>query len=217
MLLRKYINITVALAVSTLLHGVFVFYKTDGMGEDVVDAQASVTVQVSLISKTAAPVEARKTNVPVIDRPVAAESAPLLTGVDEQQEERLDQNQPVAQEAQLVDAMPADFSDVREDQQSRNAGARADQLGKYIHEAINRHKRYPYMARRQHREGLVRLNFVMHPDGQVTDIAIIESSRFQALDAAARQAVQAISPFHMAAEYLQMRHDYNVDIDFRLN
>jgi TonB family protein len=150
-------------------------------------------------------------------KPVVAKSSPLVSGMDEQQGEQLDQDQPAAQDAQLTDAIAADFSDISEEQQSRNAGERADQLGKYIHEAISRQKRYPYMARRMRREGLVRLNFVMHPDGQVTDIAIVQSSRFQALDTAARQAVQAISPFHLAAEYLQMQHDYNVDIDFRLN
>jgi len=111
----------------------------------------------------------------------------------------------------------SDYSDPQPEQQSQQQGQRADELRKFVYQAINREKHYPYMARRQHREGLVKLNFVMHPNGTVTDIAIVESSRFHMLDKAAMQAVESISPFHLAAEYLTMQQHYDVGIDFRLN
>lgn len=83
--------------------------------------------------------------------------------------------------------------------------------------AINRQKRYPYTAVRQQREGIVNLSFAIHPDGKVTDIEIVQSSRFAALDRAAVNAVESISPFVTAADYLETIHQYNVNIDFRLN
>ena len=61
------------------------------------------------------------------------------------------------------------------------------------------------------------MTFTIHPDGLVTDIEIIKSSRFRALDKAAIHAVASISPFALAADYLEETHHYNVDIDFRLN
>ena len=91
------------------------------------------------------------------------------------------------------------------------------QLLQLIYMEINKHKHYPYIAKRRGREGLVKLNFVMHPDGKVTDIAIVETSHFAVLDNAARHAVQAISPFRVAADYLDSYHRYDVNIDFRLN
>ena len=86
-----------------------------------------------------------------------------------------------------------------------------------LYSAINNQKHYPYTAIRQRREGLVNLTFTIHPDGLVTDIEIIKSSRFRALDKAAIHAVASISPFALAADYLEETHHYNVDIDFRLN
>ena len=73
------------------------------------------------------------------------------------------------------------------------------------------------MAKRRGNQGLVRLKFVMHPDGQVGDIAIVQSSRYALLDEAATRAVQSISPFRLAASYLDQVHRYDVDIEFRLN
>ena len=93
----------------------------------------------------------------------------------------------------------------------------SEQLLSLLHQAIDKHKRYPYQARRQRREGLVKLQFVVHPNGQVTNVSVVQSSRFDALDDAARDAVNAISPFQLAANYIYEQHIYDVDIDFRLN
>ncbi|MFW2372532.1 MAG: energy transducer TonB [Gammaproteobacteria bacterium] len=92
-----------------------------------------------------------------------------------------------------------------------------DALLQLVYQAISEHKRYPYMARRLGQQGKVSLNFVMHPDGQVTDVVVIESSRYSVLDRAAEQAVVAISPFAKAAEYLSYEKVFDIAVDFRLN
>ena len=92
-----------------------------------------------------------------------------------------------------------------------------DVLMQLVYRAINQHKHYPYMARRLGQQGKVSVNFVMHPDGQVTDVVVVESSRYSVLDRAAEQAVVAISPFAMAAEYLNYEKVFDIAVDFRLN
>lgn len=86
-----------------------------------------------------------------------------------------------------------------------------------IYVEISKHKFYPYMAKRRGHQGMVKLNFVMHADGQVSDIAVTETSQYALLDDAARSAIRAISPFRVAGQYLQGEHRYDVNIDFRLN
>jgi len=86
-----------------------------------------------------------------------------------------------------------------------------------LHDGINAHKQYPFMAVRQRREGLVSINFLLHPDGRISDIEIVKSSRYGLLDNAARLAVEKVSPFQMAENYLQQTEPFNVDIEFRLN
>lgn len=92
-----------------------------------------------------------------------------------------------------------------------------DALMQLVYRAVNQHKHYPYMARRMGQQGKVSLNFVMHPDGQVTDVVVVESSRYSVLDRAAEQAVVAISPFAMAADYLDYEKVFELAVDFRLN
>lgn len=92
-----------------------------------------------------------------------------------------------------------------------------DALMQLVYQAISEHKHYPYMARRLGQQGKVTLNFIMHPDGLVTDVMVIESSRYSVLDRAAEEAVVAISPFAMAAEYLSYEKVFDIAVDFRLN
>lgn len=92
-----------------------------------------------------------------------------------------------------------------------------DALMQLVYQAISEHKRYPYMARRLSQQGKVTLNFVMHPDGQVTDVMVIKSSHYPVLDRAAEQAVVTISPFAMAADYLVYEKVFDIAVDFRLN
>jgi TonB family protein len=117
---------------------------------------------------------------------------------------------------QVADVAPADDFEQRAQTVSVN-NSNHEQFVSLLHQAIDKHKHYPYQAQRQHREGLVKLQFVVHPDGQVTNVSVVESSRFDALDNAARDAVNAISPFQLAENYINEQKIYDVDIAFRLN
>jgi protein TonB len=85
-----------------------------------------------------------------------------------------------------------------------------------LHNQISDHKRYPYLARRQHREGTARVGFVLQPDGRIDNTALLESSRSPALDHAALSAVEDISPFEPASEYLTQAQTFSVDVVFSL-
>jgi periplasmic protein TonB len=85
-----------------------------------------------------------------------------------------------------------------------------------LHNEISDHKRYPYLARRQHREGTARVGFVLQPDGRIDNTALLESSRSPALDHAALSAVEEISPFEPASEYLTQAQTFSVDVVFNL-
>ena len=60
---------------------------------------------------------------------------------------------------------------------------------------IERHKKYPEEARTRRMEGRVTVRFVITPEGDIRDTAVVKSSRQKALDEAALLAVQNASPF----------------------
>ena len=211
-------TLLLALLFSGVVHGIVLLYQQSDPGDAPVNQLASVTVQVELVSgptqsNDPQPLTPRND----IEEVIAVKSSRSLHSVEKNPQQKQDMSKaavrPVVTDADEV----SDYVNPQQGQQYSNSGNRADQLGKFVYEAINRQKHYPYVARKQRREGMVRLNFIMHPDGQVTDIAIVQSSQYDILDKAARRAVEAISPFQLAAEYLSMQHKYNVDIDFRLN
>lgn len=208
--------IYIALLFALLVHGALLLGSQQDAGELSTRQVAAVTINVALLEPEAIAQQANETDDVVSEQIVAVPvpSTPQPLPRQNRQREIVDQQKtdtPV--EADVV----SDYSDAQPERQPQQQGQRADELRKFVYEAINRQKHYPYMARRQHREGLVKLNFVMHPNGNVTDIAIVESSRFHLLDKAAMQAVESISPFHLATEHLTMQQQYDVGIDFRLN
>jgi periplasmic protein TonB len=85
-----------------------------------------------------------------------------------------------------------------------------------LHNQISDHKQYPYLARRQRREGTARVGFMLHPDGRIDNTALLESSRSPALDHAALSAVAAVAPFRPAVQYLSQAQTFHVDVVFRL-
>lgn len=60
---------------------------------------------------------------------------------------------------------------------------------------IESHKQYPEVARQQHMEGQVIVEFVINPDGSVSGLMVASSSGFESLDAAAVSAVKNAAPF----------------------
>ena len=72
------------------------------------------------------------------------------------------------------------------------------------------------MARKQRREGVARVEFVLHPDGSIDDAHLVNSSRTRSLDNAAIKAVESIEPFLVAKEYLQQPEAFQVDVVFNV-
>jgi len=85
-----------------------------------------------------------------------------------------------------------------------------------LHNKISEHKQYPYMARRQRREGIARIEFVLHPDGSINDAHLVQSSRTLSLDRAAIKAVKSIEPFLVARDYLDQPEAFQVDVVFHV-
>ncbi|MFA5685707.1 MAG: TonB family protein [Lysobacteraceae bacterium] len=91
------------------------------------------------------------------------------------------------------------------------------ELAALLHQAIDRHKRYPQGALRLGREGAARIDFRLAPDGSIDDLNIGHSSGVRSLDLAAFRAVQAIAPFADAHRYLDRTRRFQVDVIFQLN
>ena len=91
------------------------------------------------------------------------------------------------------------------------------ELMSLLHQAIDRHKRYPDSALRMGREGAARIDFRLGPDGRIEELNVGDSSGVRALDLAAFRAVQAIAPFPEAGRYLERSQLFQVDVVFRLN
>ncbi len=100
--------------------------------------------------------------------------------------------------------------------QSTNASQQRHAILELLHRRISDNKEYPYLARRQRREGVATVAFVLHPDGKIENTHLVTSSRAAALDRAALSAVKHIEPFTLAQEYLEHAEEFQVDIEFDL-
>lgn len=60
---------------------------------------------------------------------------------------------------------------------------------------IHTAKEYPESARSRHLEGRVKVEFILHTDGRLTDIKVLKSSHHKNLDDAAIEAIKKASPF----------------------
>jgi TonB family protein len=99
---------------------------------------------------------------------------------------------------------------------STNATMHNSSIIELLHTKISEHKQYPYMARRQRREGIARIEFVLHPDGSIDDAHLVNSSRTRSLDKAAMKAVKSIEPFKLAKDYLDQPEAFQVDVVFNV-
>ena len=82
-------------------------------------------------------------------------------------------------------------------QSTRNAGAyaNAESYLEMVRLKIEQHKRYPRQASAMALEGRVTLQFIITPNGTVREIKIAKGARYEALNTAARQAVENAAPF----------------------
>ena len=100
--------------------------------------------------------------------------------------------------------------------QSTNASQQRHTILELLHSHISDNKEYPYLARRQRREGIATIAFVLHPDGKIENTHLLTSSRAAALDRAALSAVQRIAPFKPAQNYLEQAEEFRIDVVFNL-
>ena len=100
--------------------------------------------------------------------------------------------------------------------QATNASQQQHAILELLHRRISDNKKYPYLARRQRREGIATVAFLLHPDGKIENTHLVTSSRAAALDRAALTAVKQIEPFTLAQEYLEQAEEFQVDIEFNL-
>lgn len=85
-----------------------------------------------------------------------------------------------------------------------------------LHTKISEHKQYPYLAKRQRREGTARVEFMLYPDGSIDAARLLRSSKSRSLDRAALNAVESIQPFLYARDYLQRPETFRVDVVFNV-
>lgn len=144
------------------------------------------------------------------------EAAPAMTAVedrlitsDDSDEVVTDTEQTVAVEAVAAMQQSAAIP-------TMNTHAVDDQLIKLLHSRISDKKQYPYFAKRQRREGVATVSFVLHPNGDIEDTRLVNSSRSDMLDRAAITAVEKIEPFEAAQEYLETAETFNIDVVFEL-
>jgi protein TonB len=100
--------------------------------------------------------------------------------------------------------------------QATNASQQRHSMLELLHRRISDNKEYPYMARRQRREGVATVAFMLHPDGKIENTHLVTSSHAAALDRAALSAVKHIEPFTAAREYLEHAEEFKIDVVFNL-
>jgi TonB family protein len=124
----------------------------------------------------------------------------------------------LAQKAVPVSAVESRDDDTGREVMNRStdASTQAVSIIELLHTKISEHKQYPYMAKRQRREGVARVAFVLHPDGSINDARLVHSSRTRTLDKAALEAVQGIEPFIPAKDYLHQPEAFQVDVVFNM-
>lgn len=127
---------------------------------------------------------------------------------------------PVVQELARVPTSDSDSFDndagTKAVSRSTNSALHNHSIIELLHTKISEHKQYPYMAKRQRREGIARIEFVLHPDGSIDDARLVHSSRTRSLDKAAMKAVKSIEPFISAKEYLHQPEAFQVDVVFNV-
>ncbi len=87
-----------------------------------------------------------------------------------------------------------------------------------VRRLLEQHKAYPWMARRQHREGVVVLKFTIGSHGDIAGQAIARSSGHELLDGAARETLQKVGRFPpLPAALGRSELSIQVPLAFRLN
>ena len=153
-----------------------------------------------------------------LDSPVSTQIVSVIASVAEPVDTAVVDQSSVEQQYNIQqNQLSADESESTADTvQSTSASQQKHAILELLHRRISDNKEYPYLARRQRREGVATVAFVLHPDGKIENTHLVTSSRAAALDRAAISAVKHIEPFTVAQEYLDHAEEFQVDIKFDL-
>lgn len=122
----------------------------------------------------------------------------------------------ITQDAEQEQAVVNEGKSVAQLVQSTNATQQQHSILELLHSRISDNKEYPYIARRQRREGIATVGFVLHPNGSIENARLVTSSNAGALDRAALSAVKRIEPFKPAKDYLNQSEEFRIDVVFNL-
>lgn len=87
-----------------------------------------------------------------------------------------------------------------------------------VRRLLEQHKTYPWMARRQYREGVVVLKFTIGKDGEIAGHTVTRSSGHEILDGAAAEALQKVGRFPpLPAALGRSQLNIEVPLSFRLS
>ena len=146
------------------------------------------------------------------DLEIVTELKDVEQPVNSQLDQQVEQQHVAQQNWQIV----KDKESVSLIAQSTNASQQQHSILELLHRRISENKKYPYLAKRQRREGVATVAFILHPDGKIEGARLVNSSRASVLDRAALTAVKHIEPFTIANEYLEHAEAFQVDIEFEL-
>ncbi len=91
------------------------------------------------------------------------------------------------------------------------------EYGLLVRHLIEKHKRYPLMARRGGMEGVVELDFTIARDGRLVDVLVKQSSGYEVLDQAALRAVRSVGTFPSLPDRVtDSELSFKVPLAFRL-
>lgn len=88
-------------------------------------------------------------------------------------------------------------------------------LLRLLYEATVQQLVYPQIAISFRETGVVRIKFLIHPNGQVNNVAMLRSSGYEPLDNAALDAIRAISPVRNVGVYINKPEYVEAYIEFR--
>jgi len=159
----------------------------------------------SVSQRTHKAAEKRFTEIKVSSR---AEDAAVATDA-----KAVVEQQGLNQQEQTASSESESAADIR---QSTSASQQQHAILELLHSRISDNKEYPYIARRQRREGVATVGFVLHPDGSIENPQLVTSSSAGILDRAALTAVRRIAPFTPAKDYLEHAETFKVDVVFNL-
>ena len=83
-----------------------------------------------------------------------------------------------------------------------------------LHEAIAEKESLLGETLESNQKGVVRIGFLLHPNGFLSKISILKSSQIENLDSAAISAVKSISPIKEAGTYLKKETFFTVEVVF---